>query len=166
MGGDGNYNIMAPEPGTGPRHVVRDRRGRTSRPSQSLTASQKALQQPAQDAAKDTAASSVTDTPDQIETFKRNRAATAVRGSSDPVLPTPLPGPRHYAPLNTGPGLAVNPLPREQPPTVLPGTGRVIPNLPHGPENFQERASRCAFQSSINSVPGGQMSSYMHNCAM
>jgi hypothetical protein len=168
MGGDGNYNIMAPEPGTGPRHVVRDRHGRTSRHSQSLTASQKAPQQPAQDTTKDaaTAASSITDTPEQIDTFKRNRAATAGRGSSDPVLPTPLPGPRHYAPLNTGPGLAVNPLPREQPPTVLPGTGRVIPNLPHGPENFQERASRCAFQSSINSVPGGQMSSYMHNCAM
>jgi hypothetical protein len=168
MGGDGNYNIMAPEPGTGPRHVVRDRRGRTSRHSQSLTASQKVLQQPAQDATKDAvkdaAASSVTDTPEQIETFKRNRAATAWRGSSDPVLPTPLPGPRHYAPLNTGPGVAVNPLPREQPPTVLPGTGRVVPNLPHGPENFQDRASRCAFQSSINNIHAGQFGNYMASC--
>jgi hypothetical protein len=160
MGGDGNYNIMVPESGTGSRHVVRERHGRTSRLSQTAT------QQPADNAAKN--ASSITDTPEQIETFKSNRRATAWRGSSGLVLPTPLPGPTHYAPINTGPGpgIATNPLPREQPPTILPGTGRVIPNLPHGPENFQDRASRCSFQSAINNVPGGQMSNYMHNCAM
>ena len=119
-----------------------------------------------QDANKDATQStgSAVDTPEQIETFKRNRRAYV--GSSGLVLPTPLPGPTHYAPIGTGAGVAVNPLPREQPPTILPGSGRAIPNLPHGPETFQDRASRCAFQSSINSIPGSQASSYMHSCAM
>jgi hypothetical protein len=164
MGGDGNYNIMAPEPGTGSHHAARNTHGRASRhESQSLTSTQKALQD-SEKALQDSAAiaSPLNDTPEQIETFKRNRRAYV--GSSDPVLPTPLPGPRHYAPLNTGPGVAVNPLPREQFPTVLPGTGRVIPNLPHGPENFQERASRCSFQSSINNVHAGQFGNYMASC--
>ena len=163
MGGDGNYNIMAPEPGTGPHQVVRSKYGRTSsRHSQSLTATQKADQDATQDASQ--SAGSAVDTPEQIETFKRNRRAYV--GSSGLVLPTPLPGPTHYAPIGTGAGVAVNPLPRQQPPTILPGSGRAIPNLPHGPETFQDRASRCAFQSSINSIPGSQASSYMHSCAM
>jgi hypothetical protein len=163
MGGDGNYNIMAPEPGTGSHHVARSRHGRTSsRHSQSTTASQQSTPGTTQDGAQST--SPAMDTPEQIETFKRNRHAYV--GSSGLVLPTPLPGPTHYAPVGTGPGLAVNPLPREQPPTILPGSGRAIPNLPHGPETFQDRASRCAFQSSINSIPGSQASSYMHSCAM
>ncbi len=102
------------------------------------------------------------DTPAQIETFKRNRRTYV--GSSSLVLPTPLPGPTHYAPLGTGTGVAVNPLPREQPPTILPGSGRAIPNLPHGPETFQDRASRCAFQSSINNIHAGQFGSYMASC--
>jgi hypothetical protein len=163
MGGDGNYNIMAPEPGTGPHHVVRSRHGRTSsRHSQSTTASQQSNPDTTQDAAQST--SPAMDTPEQIETFKHNRRAYV--GSSGLVLPTPLPGPTHYAPIGTGAGVAVNPLPREQSPTILPGSGRAIPNLPHGPETFQDRASRCAFQSSINSIPGSQASSYMHSCAM
>jgi hypothetical protein len=160
MGGDGNYNIMVPEPGTGSHHAARSRHGRTSRHhSRSLTATQRAIHDATQ------TASPLTDTPEQIETFKRNRRAAASRGSSGLVLPTPLPGPTHYAP--TGPRTVTLPnLPQEQGPTILPGTGRAIPNLPHGAETFQDRASRCAFQASINSVPGGQMSSYMHNCAM
>ena len=163
MGGDGNYNIMAPEPGTGSHHAARDRHGRTSRhESQSLTATQKALQD-SEKALQDSAAiaSPLNDTPEQVKTFKRNRRAYV--GSSGLVLPTPLPGPTHYAPLGTGSGLAVNPLPREQPPTILP-SGRAIPNLPHGPENFQQRASRCAFQSSINNIHAGQFGSYMGSC--
>ena len=45
MGGDSNYSIMAPEPGTGSHHAARNRHGRTSRhQSQSLTATEKALQ--------------------------------------------------------------------------------------------------------------------------
>jgi hypothetical protein len=158
-GGDFNYNIMAPEPGTGPRHVTRDRHGRTSSPhSQSLTATQKANGEATE------SADPAIDTPEQIETYKRNRRTFASRGSSGLVLPTPLPGPTHYAPVGTSATFHASP--QEQGPTILPGSGLAIPNLPHGPETFQDRASRCAFQSSINSVPGGQTSSYMHNCAM
>ena len=41
MGGDSNYSIMAPEPGTGSHHAARNRHGRISRhQSQSLTATQ------------------------------------------------------------------------------------------------------------------------------
>ena len=164
MGGDSVYNIMAPEPGTGPRHVISNRHGRTSsRHSQSPAATQKADQETTQDAAQ--SAGPAIDTPEQIETYKRNRREFAGRGSSGLVLPTPLPGPTHYAP--TGPTTVTLPnVQQEQPPTILPGSGRVIPNLPHGNETFQDRASRCAFQSSINNIPGGQASSYMHNCAM
>jgi hypothetical protein len=161
--GDFNYNIMAPEPGTGPRHVTRDRQGRTSsRHSQSLTAAQKTNQDADHEAIQ--SADPAIDTPEQIEAYKRNRRAFASRGSSGLVLPTPLPGPTHYAPVGTS--ATFHAAPQEQGPTILPGSGLAIPNLPHGPETFQDRASRCAAQSSINSVPGGQMSSYMHNCAM
>jgi hypothetical protein len=151
MGGDVDYNIMAPEPGTAPRHAVRSERTRTVRGhTQPRTATQ--------------SEGPVTDTPEQIETYKRNRRAFASRGSSGIVLPTPVPGPTHYAPIGTS--ATLHALPQEQAPTILPGSGRAIPNLPHGPETFQDRASRCAFQSSINTVPGGQTSSYIHNCAM
>jgi hypothetical protein len=163
MGGDGNYSIMAPEPGTGPHHAARNRHGRTSlHRSQSPTAAKAAAQ--GADQAGTQAASSTADTPEQIETYKRNRRAFASRGSSGLVLPTPLPGPTHYAPIGTpaAPLYSV----QQQPPTILPGSGRAIPNLPHGPETFQDRASRCAFQSSINGIHAGQFGSYMQNCAM
>jgi hypothetical protein len=150
MGGDTAYSIMAPEPGTGPRPVARNKRTAPSH-TQSPTATQ--------------SASPAADTPEQIEAYKRNRRAFAGRGSSGLVLPTPSPGPTHYAPI--GGGVAtVHSLPQEQPPTILPGSGRAIPNLPHGTETFQDRASRCSFQSGLNGVPNGQVGSYMHNCAM
>jgi hypothetical protein len=159
MGGDGNYNIMAPEPGTGLHHVARSRHGRTSsRHSQATTASQRSTPGTTQDAAQ--SASPALDTPEQIETFKRNRRAYV--GSSGLVLPTPLPGPTHYAPIGTpaAPQQSVV----QPPPTILPGSGRAIPNLPHGPETFQDRTSRCAFQSSINGIHAGQFGSYMASC--
>jgi hypothetical protein len=165
MGGDSNYSIMTPEPGTGSHHAARARHERTSRSqSQSLPSTQKVLQD-SEKALQDSAsiASPLNDTPEQIKTFKKNRSLYAGRGSSGLVLPTPLPGPTHYAPIGTGPVITSNPLPREQPPTILP-SGRAIPNLPHGPENFQERASRCSFQSSINNIHAGQFGSYMGSC--
>jgi hypothetical protein len=161
MGGDSNYSIMAPEPGTGSHHAARNRHSSRHR-SQSLNATQKALQD-SQKALQDSAAiaSPLNDTPSQIETFKHNRRATAWRGSSGLVLPTPLPGPTHYGPVGT-PAAPLRSV--EQPgPTILPG-GRAIPNLPHGPETFQDRASRCAFQSSINNIHAGQFGSYMGSC--
>jgi hypothetical protein len=151
MGGDVDYNIMAPERGAVPRHAVRSGRMRTVQGhTQSRTATQ--------------SEGPVTDTPEQIETYKRNRRAFASRGSSGIVLPTPVPGPTHYAPVGTS--ATFHALPQEQGPTILPGSGRAIPNLPHGPETFQDRASRCSLQAGINSVPNGQTGVYMHNCAM
>ena len=150
MGGDTNYNIMAPEPGTGPRHVARNKRIAPS-PTQSPTATERA--------------SPAADTPEQIEAYKRNRRAFAGRGSSGSVLPTPVPGPTHYAPIGSG-AAVVHSLPQEQPPTILPGSGRVIPNLSHGPETSQDRIARCQFQSSLNGVSNTQTGVYIHNCAM
>ena len=157
MGGDDPYNIMAPEPGTVPQHhAARNKRARTS--------ASHSQSQPATQSADPADMGSVADTPEQIEAFKRNRRAFAGRGSSGIVLPTPLPGPTHYAPI--GNPAVVRALPQEQPPTILPGSGRAIPNLAHGPETYQDRASRCMFQSGLNSVPNGQIGVYMHNCAM
>jgi hypothetical protein len=161
MGGDGNYNIMAPEPGTGPHHVVRNRHGRISaRHSRSPAATKEATQN--ENSAAAPVVNSTVGTPEQIETFKRNRRAFASRGSSGLVLPTPPAGPTHYAPIGT-PAVAQRSV--EQPgPTILPGSLRAVPNLPHGPENFQDRASRCAFQSSINNIHAGQFGNYMASC--
>jgi hypothetical protein len=158
MGGDGNYNIMAPEPGTGAHRVVRNRHARTTprHHARSLTASKAETQEAPQ------GVNSTVGTPEQIETYKRNRRAFAARGSSGLVLPTPPAGPTHYAPIGT-PAAPLRSV--EQPgPTILPGSGRAIPNLPHGPETFQDRASRCAFQSSINNIHAGQFGNYMQNC--
>lgn len=156
MGGDGNYNIMAPEPGTAAHHAVRNRHGHVlARHSRSPAAKQDAAKEATQ------SASPVTDTPEQIETFKRNRRTFASRGSSGLVLPTPPAGPTHYAPIGT-PAVA-QPSVVQPGPTILP-SGRAIPNLPHGPETFQGRASRCAFQSSINNIHAGGFGSYMGSC--
>jgi hypothetical protein len=149
MGGDTDYNIMAPEPGTGPRHVAHNKRTAPSH-TQSPTAIE--------------SASPAADTPEQIEAYKRNRRAFAGRGSSGLVLPTPVPGPTHYAPI--GSAAVVHSLPQEQPPTILPGSERVIPNLSHGPETSQDRIARCQFQSSLNGVSNTQTGVYIHNCAM
>jgi hypothetical protein len=159
MDSDGNYNIMAPEPGTGAHHVVRDRHARTTRHSKSPTASRAAQRAATREAAQ--GANATVGTPEQIETYKRNRRIYASRGSSGLVLPTPPAGPTHYAPIGT-PAAPVRSV--EQPgPTILP-SGRAIPNLPHGPETFQDRASRCAFQSSINNIHAGHFGSYMASC--
>jgi hypothetical protein len=46
----------------------------------------------------------------------------------------------------------------------VPGLARPIPNLPHGAETFQDRASRCAYQQGINGVPGTASTRYMGAC--
>jgi hypothetical protein len=86
------------------------------------------------------------------------------RGSSGSVLPTPLPRTQLIPPEGGG-ALAVHPAPREQGPTILPGLNP-IPNLPHGPETFQDRASRCAQQQGLYGVPASASGLYMHTCAM
>jgi hypothetical protein len=85
------------------------------------------------------------------------------RGSSGSVLPTPLPRTPLMPP--EGSGAATLPaLSQEQAPTILHGLARPIPNLPHGPETFQDRASRCAFQSGLYNVPGTLRTQYTGTC--
>ncbi len=91
-----------------------------------------------------------------------NRSRTAPRGSSGSVLPTPLPRTALIPPEGgTAPILQASP--GQQGATVLPGTSP-IPNLPHGPETFQDRASRCAFQQGLYNVPGTLSNQYMGAC--
>jgi hypothetical protein len=114
---------------------------------------------------------------------KRHRGATAIppadtRAANEPATSTT---PRYRPRGARGTGIAplprtqlipperqsapiVRSLPQEQPPTVVPGIARPIPNLPHGAETFQDRASRCAFQQSINGVPGTASTRYMGAC--
>jgi hypothetical protein len=87
----------------------------------------------------------------------------ATRGSSGSVLPAPLA--RTGLVGYEGGGRLTEPtMPREQGPSVVPGLTGTVPNLPHGPESFQERASRCAFQSGLYGVPGGARTQYMGSC--
>jgi hypothetical protein len=91
------------------------------------------------------------------------RGLYAARGSSGSVLPTPLPRTQLIPP--EGGGMLTTPsLPQEQGPTIIPGRTRAIPNLAHGPETFQDRASRCAFQSGLYGVPGTLRGQYMGAC--
>ena len=85
------------------------------------------------------------------------------RGSSGSVLPMPLP----RTPLMQPEGSAKVTLPaapQEQAPIILQGSTRPIPSLPHGPETFQDRASRCAFQSGLYNVPGNLRTQYTGSC--
>jgi hypothetical protein len=91
------------------------------------------------------------------------RGLYAARGSSGSVLPTPLPRTQLIPPEGGG-ALTVPPLQQEQGPTRIPGTAKIIPNLPHGQETFQDRASRCTFQSGLYAVPGNLRNQYMGAC--
>ncbi len=88
----------------------------------------------------------------------------AVRGTSGVVLPTPLPK-TQLIPPEGGSAPIIHTGPQEQGPTVLPGMNP-IPNLPHGTETFQDRASRCAQQQGLYCVPATATSIFMHTCAM
>ena len=88
---------------------------------------------------------------------------TIARGSSGSVLPTPLLHTPLIPPEGSGQA-TVHITPPEQSPTIVPGLARPIPNLPHGTETFQDRASRCAFQSGLYNVPGTARSQYIGGC--
>jgi hypothetical protein len=91
------------------------------------------------------------------------RGLYAARGSSGSVLPTPLPKTQLIPPEGGG-TLTLPPLQQEQGSTRIPGTAKIIPNLPHGQETFQDRASRCTFQSGLYGVPGNLRNQYMGAC--
>jgi hypothetical protein len=89
----------------------------------------------------------------------------ATRGSSGSVLPTPLPRTQLIPP--EGRSQAVPHIgPQEQGSTVIPSAPSLgaIPNLPHGSETFQDRASRCSFQAGLSGVPGTATNQYMGAC--
>ena len=79
------------------------------------------------------------------------------------MLPAPLPRTRLIPPEGGGAPIT-HALPQEQGPSVVPGVANPVPNLPHGAETFQDRASRCAFQSGLYGVPGTARSQYMGGC--
>ena len=138
MGGDTGfpYSIMAPERGSVPRH-----HGKASAKNRHVTA------------------------PHPRELTKTHPQAnlSVVRGSSGSVLPTPLPR-TELIPPEGGGQLTLPALPQEQGPSVVPGVANPVPNLPHGTETFQDRASRCAFQSGLYNVPGTARSQYIGGC--
>jgi|HubBroStandDraft_5_1064220.scaffolds.fasta_scaffold63824_3 hypothetical protein len=85
-------------------------------------------------------------------------------GSSGSVLSTPLPK-TQALPLVGSSMSQVKPTTTitEQGPTILPN-GSTVPNLPHGQETFQDRASRCAHQQGLNNIPGSASNQYMTAC--
>ncbi|HTC05691.1 MAG TPA: hypothetical protein VK749_19945 [Xanthobacteraceae bacterium] len=139
MGGDGNYpySIMVPEPGSG------HHRGTAAVRSQHIK-------------------SPSTEKP--LAARPSRTSAYAMRGSAGVVLPTPLPK-TQLIPPEGGSAPIIHTGPQEQGPTVLPGLNP-IPNLPHGTETFQDRASRCAQQQGLYGVPATATGIYMHTCAM
>jgi hypothetical protein len=92
------------------------------------------------------------------------RRMHVAHGSSGSVLPTPLPR-TELIPPEGGGAVITPPLPEEQGATVLPGMNPV-PNLPHGAETFQDRASRCAHQAGLYGVPNTAINQYMSVCSM
>jgi hypothetical protein len=94
---------------------------------------------------------------------QHGRHVAVARGSPGSVLPTPLPR-TPLIPPEGGATAAAPVAPQEQGPTIVPGLANPVPNLPHGPETFQDRASRCAFQQGLYNVPGNMSTQYMGAC--
>lgn len=141
MGGDTDYpySIMAPERGT-PVH----RHAKLSSKARRHAATQR----------------------EPVELFEHGPSGSGlytVRGSSGSVLPTPLPR-TQLIPPEGNPTPTLPTLPQQEGPTILTGAPHPIPNLPHGTESFQDRASRCAFQKSLYNVPGTLSNQYMGSC--
>jgi hypothetical protein len=139
MGGDSDYpySIMAPEPGAG------HHRGGASAPSRHIKS------------------------PGAVKPLAERSPRASfhpMRGSSGLVLPTPLPK-TPLIPPEGGSAPIIHAGPQEQGATVLPGMNP-IPNLPHGTETFQDRASRCAQQQGLYGVAATATGIYMHTCAM
>ncbi len=138
MGGDTDYpySIMAPERVPTPHH-----RGKVSDQKRHVTVPH----------------------PPPFPEKHPYKNLSVVRGSSGSVLPTPLPRTELIPPEGRG-RLTLPALPQQQGPSVVPGVANPVPNLPHDTETFQDRASRCAFQSGLYNVPGTARSQYIGGC--
>jgi hypothetical protein len=152
MGGDSGfpYSIMAPEPGAAPsrraKAMAHKRHAKAPRPH--------------------SFAKGHDESPSESKTYNKDyprQNLSVVRGSSGSVLPTPLPR-TALIPPEGGARLTLPASPQQQGPTVVPGLVNPVPNLPHGTETFQDRASRCAFQSSLGNVPGDLRGRYIGGC--
>lgn len=145
MGGDSQYSysqypysIMAPEPGSGPH------RRHPSSPKRPAKTSHR-------------------EAPPVTPPVTPLRYGSYRHGSSGSVLPTPLPKTQLIPP--EGGGVVATPaIPQQQGPSYVPGLARPLPNLPHGPETFQDRAARCSFQAGLNNVPGTLTNQYIGGC--
>ena len=144
------YSIMTPERGTGSHQPVLRHR-RNGIPDTTVTTANAA--QPH--------ASLLGHEKFVAKLHRRGRYAA--RGSSGVVLPTPLPKTQLIPPEGGG-TLILPPMQQEQGPTRIPGTARIVPNLPHSQETFQDRASRCTFQAGLYAVPGSLRNQYMGAC--
>jgi hypothetical protein len=147
------YSIMTPERGSGIHRAARHR---------GASAAETTPATPAATAATEPHHPSLLGREKLIAKLHR-RGLYAVRGSSGSVLPTPLPRTQLIPPEGGG-ALTLAPQQQEQGPTRIPGTAKIIPNVPHGAETFQDRASRCAFQSGLYDVPGNLRNWYMGSC--
>jgi hypothetical protein len=95
--------------------------------------------------------------------YHTRRNVAVARASSGSVLPRPVPR-TPLIPPEGGGIAAVRVAPQEQAPTTVPGLANPVPNLPHGAETFQDRASRCVMQQGLYGVPGTASSQYMGAC--
>ena len=140
MGGDNDYpnSIIAPEHGApGPRHTRVPVRVPNVRRSKAR--------------AEDHPGRKVRENP------------LEARGSSVLIQPTPLPR-TPLIPPEGGGVITTRVPPQEQAPSIVPGLRNPVPNLPHGVETFQDRASRCSFQAGLYGVPGGKTTQYIGTC--
>lgn len=99
-------------------------------------------------------------------THTRNRASPKIfiaRGSSGSVLPSRLPR-TSLIPPEGGGAAVVRVVPQTDSPTAVPGLANPVPNMPHGAETFQDRASRCVMQQGLYGVPGGASTAYTGAC--
>ncbi len=147
MGGDSDYSIMAPEPGT-PGAKTYGRAKANSRTKVEVETQHHP---------------SLLGHESFVAKLHSGPNTFATRGSPGVVLPTPLPR-TPLIPPEGGSRLTLPSLPQEQGPTVVPGMTATVPNLPHGAETFQDRASRCTFQSGLYGVPGNARTQYMGAC--
>jgi hypothetical protein len=143
------YSIMTPERGVAPRQRASTHRGASTEAATPATAAQP--HHP-----------SLLGREEFIAKLHRH-GLYAARGSSGSVLPTPLPKTQLIPPEGGG-TLTLPPMQQQQGPTRIPGTAKIIPNLPHGQETFQDRASRCTFQAGLYGVPGNLRNQYMGMC--
>lgn len=99
-------------------------------------------------------------------THTRNRGSRRIfiaHGSSGSVLPSRLPR-TPLIPPEGGGAAVVRVVPQTDSPTAVPGLANPVPNLPHGAETFQDRASRCVMQQGLYGVPRGVGTAYMGAC--